>query len=147
LDPCVGTINISPLSLSPLAPGTKTRTASHPFLAPLLCLSRRPLPAPLPFHFSPLFLPLGLGFGDGILRACITDSWERRPFPPSALRAFWIESIWCKIFAVFFEFSFGSRRCLCLISFVSQSFAIPFETFCGLCSCNYFVQRNSCFMD
>ena len=55
--------------------------------------------------------------------------------------------IWCKIFAVFFEFSFCSRRCLGSISFVSQSFAIPFETFCGLCSCNYFVQRNSCFMD
>ena len=28
--------------------------------------------------------------------------------------------IWCKIFAVLFEFSFCSRRCLCSISLVSQ---------------------------
>ena len=72
--------------------------------------------APLPVPVSPLrssspslFLPLGLGFGDGILRACIADLWERRPFPPSALRAF--ESIQFAVSVVFLlEFLFS----LCL---------------------------------
>ena len=58
-------------------------------------------PSPLSCSFSPpLFLPLGLGFGDGILRACITDSWEMRPFPPSALQAF--ESIQLVISVILF---------------------------------------------
>jgi hypothetical protein len=38
---------------------------------------------------------------------------------------------------VFFTSLFCSRRCFDSISLVSQSFAIPFETFCVLCSCDY----------